>query len=164
MTGFNAIDFDDLAGAPKMDADDRWPEPELIQRFHSNYEYPILNYHAQTRHYEQVMRHAFRGLRLEVLDHELRQLTFYPPTDEVDKTTGRRLSVKKTFPRMFLKLEMDAWIKEPDPMVTAWERFKLWLTRKPLPKAAEPDRIIVYYSMSQFQTEIFRRLWTNDFA
>ena len=160
MTGFNTIDFDDLPGSPKTNADDRWPEPKLLRRFKPDLSHP----REQTQNYEQAMRLAFRGRRLEVLDHELKQLTCYAPSGEIDPTTGKRLSATKRVIRVFLRLEMDAWLKEPDPMVTRWERVKLWLTSKPLPKAAEPDRIIVYYSMSQLQLEIFRKLWTNDFA
>lgn len=165
------IDFDDpLKGQPRLDSEGRWPTPtdrkgaSPFQRFTYNYAYSPADFHRQDMHYEKEMLHAFRGRRVEVLDHELKNLAGHAPTGEVDPNTGARSRERFEFQREFFKLEMDAWIKEPDPVVTAWERFKLWLTRKPYPKAKEPDRIVVYYSMSRRQANVFRRLWVNELS
>lgn len=159
-------DFDRLKGQPKMDSVGRWPTPAnrtdapTFHRFPSRFDNPF-DRRTLVRHYEDAMRLAFKGRNVEVLDHELKMLVSLQQ-GEIGSETGRRPREARTFPREFFKLKMDAWIKEPDPMVTAWERFKLWLARKPLPKAAEPDRIVVYYSMSCLQADIFRRLWADS--
>jgi hypothetical protein len=157
-----SINFGPLEGMPRMDKNMRWPDGgRQFCRFLPNYDYSPHDHYKQGRHFEQEMRRAFEGRRVSVLDHELKSLTFYVPRKT--EATGA-CSEPRTSLREFFKLEMDAWIKEPDPVVTLWEKFKLWLCNKPMPKAPEPDRVIVYYSMSRNQASIFRRLLVDDFA
>lgn len=145
--------------------DDRWPQERgALQRFTMDHRHHPGNMPAQAHHYEREMRSAFGGRRITVLDNEVKNLVMWLATDKTDPVTGKVVRERRDTQREFFKIERDAWLKAPDPYVSGWGRFKLWLFRRPLPKANEPDRIVTYYSMSLFQAKIFRHLWVNEFS
>ncbi len=63
------------------------------------------------------------------------------------------LPAHKSQPRVKFRIELDEFVRQPDPVFTRWQRFLHWYMGKSLPKSPIPKRVVRYYTVSQFQAK-----------
>ena len=134
----------------------QWPEDRRndYTRFPFNHDLHPLDRHKIEIDYERKLRREFMGRNSVVLAHEARPWTWVPRDD-----AGNRDHTKaKNMLRYVMAVEIDRWVREPDPEPTWLQRLYFVAFKTPLPESEVPPRIIQHYDVTALQYDLFCKI------
>jgi len=131
---------------------DGWPIlRDAYELFKPNYGLHHYDRLWHEEYYVRLMRREFEGLSPVVKDHVQRTESLYHRKD------GKLEELKVEY--FYVKIELDEYRRQPDPVLTRWQCFKLWLLRQPKPRSPVPPRTVKHYRLSKMQANLLRKLF-----
>lgn len=131
---------------------DGWPIlRDAYELFKPNYDLHTYDYSGHEAYYTRLFHREFEDLDPVVLDSILRTETILHWKD------GMRTPIEVQY--FYVKIELDEYRRQPDPVLTRWQSFKLWLLRQPKPRSPVPPRTVKHYRLSKMQANLLRKLF-----